>query len=166
MKLQEIYVPVFEKKEDVEAKIRQLRSDFGSRRTELECTSCTEVFTRRIGPNTSELNCPSCGHNRVRLAMTEKAKKKLIQMREALEVGDFKEAANHSLQVLSDLVGDNRPHVIPTIQEALAGLAAVEPGLGQRVRELSSRIKEGNGRKELSQIAEKMGFGHCFEDKK
>ena len=165
MKLQEIYVPVFEKEEDAEAKARRLRSDFGSRRTELECAGCNEVFTRRVGPNTSELNCPTCGHNRVRLAVTEKAKKKVIEMREALEVEDFKEAANHSLQVLSDLVGDNRPHVIPTIQEALAGLAAVEPGLGQTVRELSSRIKEGRGRKELSQIAEKMGFGHCFEDK-
>ncbi len=165
MKLQEIYVPVFEKKGDAEAKVRQLRSDFGSRRTELECASCTEVFTRRIGPNTSELNCPSCGHNRVRLALSEKAKKKLIQMREALEVEDHREAAEYSLGVLSDLVGDNRPHIIPTIQEALAGLAAIEPGLGQKVRELALEIKEGGGRKELSQIAEKMGFGHHFEDK-
>ena len=164
MKLQEIYVPVFEKQE--EEKLRQLRSDFGSRRTELECTKCTEVFTRRVGPNTSELNCPTCGHNRVRLAVTEKAKKKMIEMREALEVGDHREAIHYSLEVLSDLVGDKRPHVIPTIQEALAGLAAVEPGLGQTVRELSSEIKEGNGREKLTEIAQKMGLGHYFEEEK
>ena len=163
MKLQEIYVPVFEKRD--EEKVRRLRSDFGSRRTELECASCYEVFTRRVGPNTSELTCPGCGHNRVRLAVTEKAKKKIIEMREALEVEDHREAAGYSLEILSDLMGDKRPHVISTIQETLAGLAAVEPGLGQKVRELAVDAKEGKGRRELTKIAQKMGFGHYFEEK-
>jgi len=163
MRLVEIYVPVFEQKD---GKVRRLRSDFGSRRTELQCTSCEEVFTRRVGPNTSGINCPSCGHNRVKLALSEKAKKKVVEMREALEDGDHKRAANLSLEVLSYLMGDDRPTVLPTIQEALAGLAAVEPGLGNKIRSLSAQAKEGKGREELAKIATKMGFGQYFQERK
>jgi len=163
MKLQEIYIPVFEK--EIEAKVRSLRSDFGSRRTELQCISCEGIFTRRIGPNTSQVSCPECGYNRVRLAVTEKAKRKIIQMREALEIDDHRAAASHSLEILADLLGDNRPHVILTINEALAGLAAVEPGLDSKVRDLASLAKKGKGREQTAEIAKRMGFDHHFQEK-
>ena len=163
MKLVELYIPVFEEKKGT---VRRLRADFGSRRTELQCTNCEETFTRRVGPNTSGIKCPACGHNRVKLALSEKAKKKVVEMKEALEDEDHKRAADLSLEILSDLVGDNRPHVIPTIHEALAGLAAVEPGLGNKIRQLASSTKEGKGRDDLSKIATKMGFEKHFQEKK
>jgi len=165
MKLREVYIPVFEGVSDNDgAAIRQLRSDFGSRKTELECAHCAHVFGKRIGPNTNEVCCPACNHNRVRLAATESAKAKAIKMREALEDQDLKTAADCSISILADLVGKyNSTNAVSQIQEALAGLAAVEPALSTRIRDIAKLVKEGNGREEILEIASKMGLENYFK---
>jgi hypothetical protein len=163
MKLHEVYKPVFEdKKEDLKA--RRLRSDFGSRRTTLVCANsdCVHEFTRRIGPNTSTPSCPECGHNRVRLADSEKAKKKLISMREALEENRPYDAVELVIDVLSSLVGKTDNESLPQINEALAGLVAMEPGLDKKIQELIPSIRDGRGHKELRAIAEQLELGHYF----
>jgi len=167
MKLKEVYTPVFEGLEPVQD-TRRLRSDFGSRKTELECANaqCGHIFGKRIGPNTNEVNCPKCGHNRVRLAATESAKAKAIKMREALENEDLELAAKNSMDILGSLVERyNSSSAIFQIQEALAGLAAVEPGLNNTIREIAKLVKEGKGRTEILEIAVKMGFEDFFKEK-
>jgi len=164
MKLREVYVPVFTEIKSKDEKIRRLRSDFGSRRTSLECANCGNLFEKRTGPNTNEVSCPKCGHNRVRLSKPEKAKTKVMEMREHLEVAELHEAADCSMWVLANLIGDNRHSTLPTIQEALAGLAAVEPALGDQVRSIFSLAKDGKGRKEITDIAIQMDLFHHFAE--
>jgi predicted nucleic acid-binding Zn-ribbon protein len=160
MKLREVYTPVFQESE--EPKSRRLRSDFGSRRTNLECANCGHLFEKRVGPNTNEVSCPGCGHNRVRLSKPEKAKTKVMEMREHLELAEMHEAADCSMWVLANLIGDNRHSTLPTIQEALAGLAAIEPALGGKVRDIFDLAKVGKGFAEVYAIAEKMDLLHNF----
>lgn len=164
MKLKEVYVPVFSEVVSAEEKKRRLRSDFGSRRTSLECANCGGLFEKRVGPNTNEVSCPDCGHNRVRLSKPEKAKKKVMEMREHLELDERHEAADCSMWVLANLIGDNRHSTLPTIQEALAGLAAIEPGLGDQVRTIYGLAKQGKGEEEIVDISIQMDLYHHFTE--
>lgn len=165
MKLNEIYTPVFEAEEG-EGKVRRLRSDFGSKKTELECPHCGHTFNKRTGPNSAAIKCPECGNDRVKLALSEVCKQKVHAMKESMEEGNYADVADKSLDVLGSLVGDTKPSSLTQIQEALAGLATVEPALGNTVRELSKKVKTGEGRDELADIAEKMGFGKYFKEEK
>jgi len=96
------------------------------------------------------------------LAKTEKAKKKVMEMREHLELDERHEAADCSMWILANLIGDSRFSTLPTIQEALAGLAAIEPALGDTVRSIFSLAKEGKGKEELVDISIQMDLLHHF----
>jgi hypothetical protein len=98
----------------------------------------------------------------VRLANSEKAKKKLISMREAMEENRPYDAVELVIDVLSSLVGKTDNESLPQINEALAGLVAVEPGLDKKIQELIPSIRDGRGHKELRAIAEQLELGHYF----
>lgn len=164
MKFNDIYVPVFEDCEKHE-KVRQLRADFGSRKVDLVCTKCWHEFTKRIGPNTNSVACPECDNNRVKPALSELTKKKLIKMKECVDDGDMHGAVQESIEVIDTLHGKTDTKSIKMMNEALITLLSIERGLIPRKKELKLCIAEGVGRSRLAVIARKLGYELFKEEK-
>jgi len=161
MKFNEVYVPVFEEAD----KQRQLRTDFGSKKMELTCTDCWHEFTKRVGPSTGQISCPECGHNRVKPAVSEETKKKLMNMKESITNGEIQDAINESLDVINELHGRTDAKYVKLMIEALNGLVSIERGLAPRNKELKKFIMEGTGKEELKEIADKLGYDLFKEEK-
>ena len=157
MKFNEVYVPVFE--EDTQ---RQLRTDFGSKKMELTCTDCWHEFTKRVGPSTGQISCPECGHNRVKPAVSEETKKKLMNMKESMTNGDMQVAINESLEVISELHGRTDTKYVKLMIEALNGLVSIERGLKSRSKEFKQHIVKGTGFDDFKEIALKLGREDLF----
>ena len=162
MKFNEIYVPVFETDHE---KSRQLRADFGSRKVDLVCTKCWHEFTKRIGPNTGSCKCPECDCNRVKPAISEVTRKKLIKMKETIDDGNLEQAVRESLEIIDALFGKTDKKSVKMMREALTALLSIERGLAERKKELKTAITEGVDNSAFSAIAEKLGYDLFKEEK-
>jgi len=162
MKFNEIYKPVFE--EDT-AKSRQLRADFGSRKVDLTCTKCWHEFTKRIGPNTGAISCPECNCNRVKPALSEVTRKKLVKMKESVENGDFEQAVRESLEIIDALFGKTDKKSVKMMREALTTLLSIERGLSSQKKSLKESINEGINKSQFCVIAETLGYELFKEEK-
>lgn len=164
MKFNEIYTPVFTESESEEEKERLLRADFGSRKMGLVCSKCGHEFSRRVGPNTGNVACPECGCERVKPAVSERAKKKVSKMKESIEDGNIEDAIQKGLSAINDLHGKTDKKSVELMQEALNAIISIERGLAQFSDELTEHLKNGTGRDVLRDISEKLGYNDLFVD--